>query len=329
MTLEENHSNSSTPPTQPSYTASTKNMQTFCKQMLKTRIFLGNFREKRYVSNLNVYRDIIVISPNETEFCHDMAIVRNRITHFQAKPIWTGYTSTTLDGVLSPASHCIWTDLDANIPFGNYWFQVKTIRFKDDETMIKVKMLRPLRSASNEMDNQMPTFSSSINGNSSSSEQQQQHTTDDNDSMDHSLPESTMRIAGNFWELFQMWCEDLHKSILRGLSAHCNVQNTIYCVKYMTVLIAALLTSSLYAVKHLGFFTLHFMAQSRELIRVLTPIIMGLLDLLTKLIGGFFILLAMIWRDCVGGGQSAKRSPSAYQSIMPPSRNNRSRYYAR
>lgn len=47
------------------YTSSAKDMQTFCKQMLKTRIFLGHFKEKRYVSNINEYRDLIIINPNE------------------------------------------------------------------------------------------------------------------------------------------------------------------------------------------------------------------------------------------------------------------------
>lgn len=289
------------------YSTSTIDMETFCKQMLKTRIFLGHFKEKRYANDLNAYRDLIVINPNETEFSHDIEIVRNRITNFyKTKSIWFGYTSTKLDDVLSPTPHCIWTDLDASIPFGHYWFQVKTLRFKDDEVMIKIKMLRPLRKTDKTTDEQL--FYT----------ENQSHAAEDDD--DDQPFNKTLRIAGSLIEFLQIWWDDLYKTILHALSVHCNAENTIYFIKYVSILFVAFVTSMLYAVKYLGYFTIHFMAQSRELIRVMTPIILKLIDLLNKIIGGFFILLAMIWRDCLGGSRTTV-PPIRYQSIMPNSAN--------
>lgn len=299
------------------FSTSTTDMETFCKQMLKTRIFLGHFKEKRYANDINVYRDLIVINPNETEFSHDIEIVRNRITNFyKTKSIWFGYTSTKLDDVLSPAPHCIWTDLDASIPFGHYWFQVKTLRFKDDEVMIKLKVLRPLRKSDKTIDEQTHIFSS-VSSPSTAADGQSENV-DSND--EQQSFDKTLKIAGSFIEFIEMWWNDLSKTILHGLSVHCTAENTIYCIKYLSILIVALITSAFYAVKYLGFFTIHFMAQSRELIRVMTPIIIQLLDLLNKIIGGFFILLAMIWRDCIGGRSSDNRTkvpPIQYQPIMP------------
>lgn len=185
-----------------------------------------------------------------------------------------------------------------------------------------MKMLRPLRSADGGGDEPKHSFSTSSAPTLSSQE---------NDSNSDEQPfDKTLKIAGSFIEFMQIWWEDFYKAIIHGLSVHCNAQNTIYFVKYVSVLIVTLITSSLYAVKYLGFFTLHFMAQSRELIRVMTPILMQLIDLLNKVIGGFFILLAMIWRDCVGSRSPTKVPPNNYQSIMPPSaatmRQNERRY---
>lgn len=286
------------------------NMQIFCKQMLKTRVFLGHYQEKRFVAGVKAYRDLIVVSSSEKNIARDFEIVRNRIVSAlgSAKPlVWVGYTHSGMIG--APVGSCIWTELSDPIPFGKYWFQVKTVRFRENEVFIKLKMLRPLHASEPvEQAEHRNIFPSST-------------TTDDGSPISSRMSETANDVIANFSELFTVWRHSMHDNLLWLITQQITTKNMVSLIKVLFLLLVAGLTASVQSVKYLGEFTLRFMEETSKLVHVLMPLLVKCVDLLSKTIGGIYILIAMVWRDSVGGGRrntNYRRQQEAIMQDPPP-----------
>lgn len=255
--------------------------------MLKTRTFLGHYQENRLVQSLQAYRALVVISSTDESLAKDMQIVRQRIKSFYSHKqpeYWMGFTDASMIGV--PHGHCIWTELDG-IPFGEYWFQIKTIRFRDSEALIKLKMLKPMQDVEESI------------------------------RLEHKIKEKQCagdagQIANNFQELFEMWRRSCSEYFLWLFSQQITAHNIASVLKFICLLVLAAGTASYHGLMYLGEFTLKFMAEFRKLIDVSMPIILKALDLLSKTIGGIFLLVAMVWRDLRG-----RTDPPAYNQRSP------------
>ncbi len=249
-------------------------LQTFCKQMLKTRTFLGHYQENRLVQSLQSYRALVVVSKTDESLTKDIQLVYQRVKRFYANnpAFWMGYTDSDMIG--APHGSCIWTELEG-IPFGEYWFQIKTVRFRNNEALIKLKMLKPMHDVEESI--------------------RQEHKIKDSQSTYDSG-----QMAKDFRELMEMWRKSSSEYFLWLFSQQITAQNIASVLKFMCLIVLAAGTASIHGLMYLGAFTLKFMAEFRKLIHVSMPIILKALDLLSKVIGGIFILIAMIWRDLTG-----------------------------
>uniref|UniRef100_A0A7G3B7R5 Uncharacterized protein n=2 Tax=Lutzomyia longipalpis TaxID=7200 RepID=A0A7G3B7R5_LUTLO len=84
--------------------------------------------------------------------------------------------------------------------------------------------------------------------------------------------------------------------------------------------------STFHAVRAIGEFGLRFMAETRRCFNTLMPLFLGIIDFFTKIVGGFYMLIAMIWRDSInlrGAGRNNLRA------LPPPPRRWNSQNYAR
>lgn len=112
-------------------------MKTLCKQIIKNRVFLGHYQEKRYVERLKTYKDLVVLNSNEKSFCDDIDLVFKRIQKQinddndnganNDVSVWLGFTAPNVIGAPA-AGYCIWSKLnesESNVAFGQYWFQVR------------------------------------------------------------------------------------------------------------------------------------------------------------------------------------------------------------
>lgn len=249
-------------------------LQTFSKQMLKTRTFLGHYQENRLVQSLNAYRALVVISKTDESLAKDIQTVRQRIkTFYSHNPdYWMGYTDSDMIG--APHGSCIWTELDG-VPFGEYWFQIKTVRFRNSEAIIKLKMLKPMHDVEESI--------------------RQEHRIKENQATYDSG-----ELAKDFQELLVMWRKSCAEYFLWLFSQQITAQNIASVLKFICLIILAAGTASIHGLMYLGAFTLRFMAEFRKLVNVSMPFLLKALDLLSKVIGGFYLLLAMIWRDLIG-----------------------------
>lgn len=262
-------------------------MQTFCKQMLKTRTFLGHYQENRLVQSLQSYRALVVISKTDESLAKDIQLVRQRIKSFYSHnpEFWMGFTDSHMIG--APHGSCLWTELDG-VPFGEYWFQIKTIRFRNKEALIKLKILKPM------------------------------HDVEESIRQEHKLKENQTiydsgRMAKDFQELFEMWRKSCSDYFLWLFSQQITAKNIAGVVKFICLLVLAAGTAGIQGLMYLGAFTLKFMAEFRKLVHVSMPFMLKALDLLSKIIGGIFLLIAMIWRDLTG-----KKNPPGYSPRLPP-----------
>lgn len=95
-------------------------------------------------------------------------------------------------------------------------------------------------------------------------------------------------------------------------------QNLVLIFKLAIAMIIAFITVMLAFVRYLGEYFLRLLREISLFLHVSTPIVLQCIDLVTKSIGGLYILLAMMWR-----GQPVNRPPPRPygnpQMMLPPS----------
>lgn len=111
-------------------------------------------------------------------------------------------------------------------------------------------------------------------------------------------------------ELFMSWKHAINQNMYRFMHDQITAANMVAAVKCIALIVVLAASSLVHGVKYLGEFTLKFMHETSKLVRAMTPFLMGTLNMCNKIIGGFYILVAMMWRDVFGGGGGpAQRKP--------------------
>lgn len=234
--------------------------------------------EKRRVQLLESYRDLIVVSNTEIEFKRKLDdLLQIFKQKYAEKPIWLGVTDASYSE--NPAGHCIWTDVGNDLAFGQYWFQVRRIAFQKNEVYIKLKCLR-------EYNKEFKT-----------------------DGVIKPEPWDLLQydpatVAKSFTDLLEKWKTSLHDLILYFCSVWVTYDNFKSFARFFCLLFISLCVGAVQSIKFLSNFIIIFLYHLSNLIRVSTPLLLGIVDFFSKIFGGFYILIAMMWRDVV------KRRPS-------------------
>lgn len=260
------------------------------KEKLKSRIFLGTFKEKSFVPEINDYRNVIILSPAETELSMDLVEFRRRINKFYKNPpCWFGF-STGDKSVVETTGTLYVDDLD-DIPFGHFWFQIRTVRFKPEEVKLKLRVLRQVIDAD---------FNSSKMSSVSNT------TTDITRSSLNQSTSSAFTTESIDWsEIFTTWADSTSQNVKEFLYYKVNRENLKKAFHLMTLFTIALTVGAIEFVKYVGNFSIRLMTEFSRLLHVCTPLFLGVLELFSRIIGGLFIFLTMLWKDSIGG----KRGP--------------------
>lgn len=231
----------------------------FVNSILKGRIFIGRFQEKRYVSHLKDYRDVIVVNPDEKDLHIDLRVIKKRLSN-TCKDKWIGIT--TPDTIGAPVGFCLWVELPEEV-FGQYFYKVRSVRFRNNEVLLKIKPLRAL------------VANTSMTKNNTTSET-------------HS---SKLEIFKQ--RLKHLILEDVSTFIYNTVTFN-NIKET---TKFLVLLLGTLLVGVIEGMKYLAEFSLKLLHELSFLMKTLTPFAIACVDMFGKVVGGFYILLAMIWRD--------------------------------
>lgn len=276
-------------------------VRAFAEQMLIDRIFMGDYQEKRYVPKLNTYKDLIVLNKQEQILADDLRKVKNQILSDNVHA-WYGYTEPSDIG--APAVYCMWTTLDepntakpqASVVFGEYWFQIKGLRFGINAVEIQVTVLRPIDP------------SSSMSSGMDISLLAQQALEVDTQKIQQYVQQNIIEV--DWLSLFNQWKISFNQRAYRFFATEITWTNFIHCIQLLGVLCIAFVIFSVQFVHYIGEFTLRLVFELTKLIKAASPIVLAMINLLSKMIGGLYILVAMIWKDLFYGDSGNRKNPS-------------------
>lgn len=220
------------------------------------------------------YRDVIVVDSSEANlFGRLLGYVSSRLLKTtQADSTWIGI-SLRESSTPSDQHWTIWTQLPDGLAFGEYHFKVKTISFKPNEIYLKLKIVYD-RDGSE----QHPTLS----------------------------PQSDVRMEDIMNTLGQLGADIKQRletiwSTRNQITLMSSLLSIKNCLKYSIAALLMCIAFLFEIIPSIGRFALLMSHEIRAYIIVLTPIFQGFYRLANNIVGGFYILLAMIWRDTVNG----------------------------
>ncbi|CAG4935920.1 unnamed protein product [Parnassius apollo] len=239
-------------------------VKNYVKDLLKSRIFLGRYLERRLISQRTSYRDIVLLSAAEIELKRDLLEVQTKLRNVCTDQHWIGITSSEFLGYNTGV--CIWTEID-NQPFGAFWFQIKSIKFRADEVMLTLKCIRHISDSFLELE---PILTGAIKNSVENTETK----------FDNSLES----------------LKESYDDIVHNLKSAISIKNLKEFVTFLFAFVIAVFTGSTAFVNFLGNFILALIREMSVLIKNSTPMFLGVLDFFSKIIGGFYILLAMFFK---------------------------------
>ncbi|XP_045523092.1 uncharacterized protein LOC123713464 [Pieris brassicae] len=263
------------------------NVKKYVKDLLRSRIFLGRYLERRLVDQRIGYRDVVVISAAEAEIKRDMIEALQRLRSVFPLLHWIGITDSNAISVNVSPSLCLWTEID-NQPFGPFWFQVKSIKFRVDEILISLNCIRPITDSYLELE---PILTGA-----------------------NKKPKNNVSQVSEVKENLNESISEIKETLKSALT----IRNAKEFVTFVFAFIIAIFTGSTAFVNFLGNFILALLRELSILIKNSTPMLLGFLDFLSKIVGGFYILLAMLFKSNVPHPQN-KRSLT-YHNRMDNSR---------
>ncbi|CRK92136.1 CLUMA_CG005735, isoform A [Clunio marinus] len=279
--------------------------QSQIKSRYKSKIFIGVFQEKRLCEPLKCYRDLVIINEkSEKEFADDL---KRLISDFERN-----IAGQVVIGVRKvDEKYQIFTELDDEIPFGKFWFQIKTVKFRLNEIQIKLKCLRSID------DGDTKSFAELLKSTTKATNAENPKELNDE--------KINTNDAIEPWKiLLDFWKREISAFIAFILSISINRTTVTEFFRFVFLVIVSLISSLSEIIKYVGIFTIKFIERTTWLIHVLTPIALVLVDLCSKVIGGFYLLIAMIWKDSIGG---ARRQPPNYAIEGRPDRNRQAIQY--
>ncbi|XP_037948855.1 uncharacterized protein LOC119680219 isoform X1 [Teleopsis dalmanni] len=291
-------------------------LQSSCKQILKEKIFRGFYEERRYVDVVGAYRDIIALEGSEHEFQKILMEIRQQILLFyQNIPnVWIGITHGDISKtklIAGAMDTYIWVELE-NVAFGQYWFMVKSVRFRDNEIILKLKVARAVETelTSTPLRRRVsPTVARTTGA-------ALPHVNENDSNIKTEKEEETIANEVGLQDFINVifeWGRSIKHTTYEFMSNDISKENIVSTLKFIGLITLSLVTAFFAAIKFVGAFVLRFMFELSRLTRVLTPIILKLIDVFNKIVGGFYILLAMIWKDTVGRREPQVRT--AYPAI--------------
>lgn len=257
-------------------------LHSFANQMLKGRLFIGDFQEKRYVANIAEYRDVVVIAHDERDLHVDLAVVRKRLMTL-LKDRWVGITMP--DTIGAPAGYCVWVNLPEEV-FGTYWYKIRSVHFTNNEVLLKVKPLRSVSSTATHELCKVPDIS--------------------NQETVSGPTENLKKIAANFKRL-------LATHMLYFFTHVITLNNIKDTAVFLVLLIGTVLGAGVSGGKYFLEFSLKLLHEISDFVKAATPICIACIDMIGKLIGGLYMLIAML----LGNKKPLPPPSHQYQGFIP------------
>ncbi|XP_034253047.1 uncharacterized protein LOC117652328 isoform X2 [Thrips palmi] len=290
-------------------------IRNFVKKRLGKRLFLGHYQERRYVDTLRLYRDVVVLHKSETELQVDIERVQLKLISFYRGGKWLGITSP--DTIGAPAAgHCLWTKLQ-DVAFGFYWFQIRQIRFEDNAVEVRLKVIRKVneeviapaaaapslsKTISDNVDSLKSRIKTSIHSmNENPSSKKESSSENDNPSSKKESPSKpSQSVPENDCAEKEgsVPVPDKHTITVDDMKVlgQVVIHNWKEIFLFLSTAIVGIVIGLAKCVEYAGNFSLKLLHEFSFLMRTLTPIVLGVIELVGKLVGGLYLLIAMLFR---------------------------------
>ncbi|XP_050348864.1 uncharacterized protein LOC126772509 [Nymphalis io] len=242
----------------------TVHVRNYIKDLLKSRIFLGRYLERRLIDQRIGYRDVVLVSPAEVDLKRDLEEAQHKLRTIYPSIHWIGISDSEVLGHTSGI--CLWTEID-NQPFGPFWFQIKNIKFRDIEIIVMLKCVRHITDSYLEIE---PILTGAVKKPIHTSEGKQM----------------TIESA----------ISDTYGDIAKQFKGALSIKNAKEFLTFLFAFVIAIFTGSTAFINFIGNFILALVREMSILIKNSTPMFLGFLDFLSKIVGGFYILIAMFFK---------------------------------
>ncbi|XP_039494594.1 uncharacterized protein LOC120453790 [Drosophila santomea] len=298
-------------------------MQALTKQLYKSRLFRGYYMERCFVEQVSGYRDVVVLQRSERELeklLHSSAGQLQKFYQRFVPNMWVGITYGSFGSYQHKADPgqletCIWTEMN-DLAFGEYWFSIKSLRFRDNEVQFKLKMVRPVDPEP------MATPRRSLTLNRSSPIKAITVGEGSSSKTDEAAEQIQLGL-NDFLAVLQQWGDGVKQTVYDFMANDVNKRNILGTIRFLGLLILSAVGGAALALRFLGVFAVRFLFELSRFTHTATPIVFKLIEFLNKIVGAFFILLTMIWKDIVTRGQPVPKQQhlqlganSAFKSIQ-------------
>jgi hypothetical protein len=116
---------------------------------------------------------------------------------------------------------------------------------------------------------------------------------------------------------------DITEETVTSVAAVITVPNVKKAACFTAVFIAACVTGILHSVRYIGDYSLKFMREMSVFIQVSTPVFLAVIEFFAKCVGGFYLLIAMLWRGSNVQPPRTVWQPNRKALPMPPNMDNR------
>lgn len=295
-------------------------MQSLTKQLLKSRLFRGIYLERCFVEQVGGFRDVISLQCSERDLEKQLLSSASQLQMFYQRFVpnmWIGITKGSL-GNYKHTPHpaqldtCVWTELN-DLAFGEYWFSIKSLRFRAQEVQLKLKMVRSV-----EAEKTLLTPRPSISLKKSSPSRVAAITDGDSAEVADAnaagivTEEQQLPAIGfaDFVNVLQQWRQSVITTIYEFMANDVNKRNIMGTIRFLGLLIFSIISGAAVALRFMGILAVRLLFEISRFTHTATPIVFKLIEFVNKIVGAFFILLTMIWKDLVvNRGGSVPRQP--------------------
>lgn len=242
----------------------------YIEERLCGRIFSGWVEERQWVESLGGYRDVIEVDEWEVEMNHQLQAIISSIQGVQEGTKWINITSPS-----DTPYYRLWVLLEAPPTPGHYWYTITGVKLQPQfGLMISVKEIRTIHPHDGEL---AAARRARIKKGESRNELE------------------------SMSDLVQDWMHQLSSlrpaTVLSAITSTLTLSNIKEAIRFLVVLVMTVVIGLVTFVREFHVVGLRFIREAGIFFHNATPFLQTCLGFFEKIVGGLYLLVAMVYRD--------------------------------
>lgn len=252
------------------------------RDKLTGKLFSGWYTERRYVDAIERYKDVIVVDNVEADVIKQIRYAIRKSKKILAENCFVGFSVGN--------DECkVYVSLGMGVTqlthaFGHYWFHIRHLSFFPGTGFnLDVAIVRQFSDSDRLTCWECRQRSKEVPA--------PVHI----DSISSAVVDIRTRLEPIINQFLVNYCNP--KTAWTNLKPHMNRGNFVGVFRFIAVVFLTLIAGTLALLRQLGGFSLRVVHELAFLVDRSTPFALGALNFLSKIVGGFYLLVAMMWRD--------------------------------